>query len=290
MKRLIIFLALSFLYINAHSQTFAPNFLGNEFQFYKGVLLKLKDDAILGFDNSFYNNLKYCQTPLDNHVIYPTSKYKFLTDKTALANRIFVVQNIIGKDGEPYKGKGESILDKPIFVLKDTTTKEIIYYLYDINYDFIFPFNTSKIVFEDGYFCKKLAREIDDFADVVKINSPLITGSVVSSLFIYKNISKTETKYYLGLRTTGSTVVVDGKNVIVLFTDGTKWANPEKINVKAGKNGFDYSAFIPLTKDDLLVFSEKTIKKFRLYIFDKEVNLGDAEKFLAYVNCIKDAK
>jgi len=68
MKKIILIL-ICFSFLNSTAQTFEPIFLGNDFQFYKGSLLKLKTDINTGFDYSFYSNLKYCQTPYDSNVI-----------------------------------------------------------------------------------------------------------------------------------------------------------------------------------------------------------------------------
>jgi hypothetical protein len=288
MKRITIFLTLTVFILKSNAQTFEPNFLGEDFLQYKGVLLKLQDDAIFGFTYAFYSDLKYCQS-YDNNVIYPDIKYKFNTVKDSLTNRIFVVDNIVDNNGNAYSGSS-SFLDKPLFVLKDTTTKQIIYFKYDKQYENNFPFNTSKIAYDEKAICSKIERQIDDFTGVVKLNSPISTNYKIASMIIYKEISKTKTSYFLSLRTIGSTVNVNGTGATILFDDGTKWAKPVKIDVEADKNGFEYTAFITLTQADLVTFSTKKIKKYRLYIYDEEINPSDADKFKIYMKCIKDAK
>jgi len=288
MKRLIILLTLTTTFFTVNCQTFKSNFLGNDFVLYKGTLLKLKDDAISGFTYAFYSDLKYCQSAFDNTVIYPDSRYKFNTVKDSLANRIFIVQDIVDKSSAAFKGS--SFLDKPIFILKDTVTQQLIYYKYDTKYEHNFPFNTSEIVYDEKLFCSKIERQVDDFTDEIRLSSPISDDYKVASMIIYKVISKTKTVYYLSLSANSSTVTVNGTGVTILFTDGTKWSKPDKVDVKAGSGGFDYSAFITLTQTDLVTLTAKAIKKYRLYIYDEDVNPSEADKFKIYVKCIREAK
>lgn len=274
------------LAINSNAQTFESNFLGEDYLLYKGVLFKLKDNADPGyFSYTFYSDLKYFQSDYEDiNVIYPEKEYHFNTIKDSLANRIFIVEDIVDKNGGAYTGSS-FLYGPPIFILKDTTTKQKIYYKYDSKDESKFQFNTSKIVLDEKIY-SKMVRNVDDFTDVIELYPYYGT----SSMNIHKYIRKTGTFYYLWLDTHGSTVVVDGTGVIILFTDGTKWTNPEKIDVEADSKGFEYHAFITLTQADLITFSTKKIKKIRLYIFDEEVNSFDADKFKIFAKCIREAK
>ena len=196
--------------INLTNKTFESNFLGDDFLQYKGVLLKLNEKAITGFDFAFYKDLKYCQSAYDNNVAYPDAKYNFNTAKDSLLNKIFIVEDIIDKTGATYNNINSLLLDKPIFSLIDLKTKQRLYYKYDSKYDFNFPFNTSKILLDETILCSKIDRKVDDFTGNIKLNSPIIKNTELSSVIVYKDISKTLTSYYLSLRTYGSTVVVDG--------------------------------------------------------------------------------
>lgn len=287
---LLVTVCLTLLKVNGQT-TFEHNFLGEEFTLYKGTLLKLIDNPISGFNHAFYADLKYCQSAYDNNVIYPDKKYNFVTVKDSLKNRVFLVEDIIDKTGKEWNETSNSYyFAKPIFVLKDTLNGQKIYYKYDKEYEHNFPFNTSKINYPADYFCSKIDKQIDDFTNEVKFSSPLMSGRQLSSMIIYKHINKGKTVYYLSLRTYGSTVNVNENGVIILFQDGTKWSRASKIDVEADSKGFEYSAFITLTPADLTTFTTKKIKKFRLYIYDEEVNSSDAEKFRLYTQCIKTAK
>ena len=93
----------------------------------------------------------------------------------------------------------------------------------------------------------------------------------------------------MSLNTEGSTCVVDGSGATILFTDGSKMYKNVKIDIDANSDGFRYSAFITLTQLDLATLSNKKIKKFRLYIFDQEIESTKSKDFTEYVKCIMKA-
>ena len=112
-----------------------------------------------------------------------------------------------------------------------------------------------------------------------------------SVVFIKIIENKKSPTYYLSLTTHGETVNVDGKGVIILFTDGTKWTAPnETIDVEAETSNFEYSAFASLTNADMITFQNKKIKKFRLYIYDKEVDVDLSDKLMVYAKCLSSLK
>lgn len=64
--------------ISSNTQTFGTNFLGGDFRFYIGVLLKLKNDAYFNditFSCRFYRDLKFLQSGNERNVIYPERIY-----------------------------------------------------------------------------------------------------------------------------------------------------------------------------------------------------------------------
>lgn len=147
---------------------------------------------------------------------------------------------------------------------------------------------------QDSLLCKDIDRNVDDITGEVKFSTPLTTGDPGHYKFlpisIIKYIRKGKTIYYLSLTTHGPTPVVDGKGVTILFADGSKWIKQDKIDVDADSDGYKYSAFITLSPADLLLFSNKKISKFRLYIFDEEVEADESDHLPEYAKCIKTAK
>lgn len=291
MNRFILITTVILIVFQTKAQNFEENFLGEDFMLYKNVLFKIDEHAILGFDNSFYSDLKNCQKPLDNNVIYSSLKHKYLTEKDSLINRIFITENIIEKNGQEWSELSNmSVTNCPILVLRDTLTKQKIYFVYSSKYENVFPFKTSKINYSDQYFSNKIEREVDDFTSEIKLNSPSIENNQILPLVIYKYIKNGKPIYYLSLTTNGSTVNINQKDITVLFDDGSKWSRQSKIDLEATSNGYQYSSFITLNVSDLSIFSSKSIKKFRLYIYDQEISSNESNKFKLFVKSIKDLK
>lgn len=284
MKKYIFFIAMNILSYNVFSQTFEKKYFGKDYLRYKGSFLKIKPDAVAGFDFAFYENFKYCKEIRSQNVIYPDSQYNFVTLKDSLANKVFIVDNIVDQEGLAIVNTSAYL--NPIFMLKDTSTKQIIYYKYDSKFETNFPFNILKLTASKTEVCNKISKEIDDFTGEIKFSSPLSTDLKINSLIIYKYINKSKITYYLSLMTHGSTVNLNETEVKVLFTNGSKWVKNYKINVEADSQGFEYSTFIPLSNLDLKTFETNSIKKFRLYIHDEEVDSNDAEQFKIFVKCI----
>ena len=149
MRLPIVILIVTIASLNINAQTFSPNFLGDDFLLYKGVKLKMKEDSIAGFAFSFYNDLKYCNSNAEYNVIYRDPKYPKNTMRDSLLNRIFIVEDIVNRDGIAIVSTSTSILDKPIFILKDLQTNQKIYYKYDND----FPFLTFLFAFTSATAC-----------------------------------------------------------------------------------------------------------------------------------------
>lgn len=231
---------------------FNKNYLGRDFDLYKGVYLKVDTNANMPYG-------KWSDSTSAN-------RYNITID--SLKNKIFFVNDVLKF--------------KRLLVIKDTNTSEIYYFNYDVTYERNFPFLTSKIPFDA---CSKIEREVDEFTNEVQLYSPYST-----TLSINKYIKGGKSYYYLSLYAKGSTVNVNIKGVTILFEDGSKMLKPnEKIDVDVS-GGFRYSAFIPLTQLDLQKLGTTKITKFRLYIYDKDIPSIEGEKFTQYVNCIKDKK
>ena len=131
-----------------------------------------------------------------------------------------------------------------------------------------------------------ITRKVDDFTNKVLIHSQLLKPAA-----LWKEIDKNGISIYsLTLSTYGYTLTIGKRGVIVLFEDGTKWSRNETIDVDVDENGWEYSAYIPLTKKDLELFSTKKIKKFRLYIYDHEMEEYNSKYFIEAVKEIKEMK
>jgi len=122
-------------------------------------------------------------------------------------------------------------------------------------------------------------RSIDDMTGKITIKSPEING-----VQFIKVIKKNSVRYYLSLDTKGQIVSLNKRDIIILFTDGSKMNKNDEISceVSSGGSAFDYSAFLSLSENDLLILKKKAIKKFRLYIYDNEPLDGDQPETLKW--------
>ena len=121
-------------------------------------------------------------------------------------------------------------------------------------------------------------------------SSPISLENGIASLVILKKIKNNKATYYLSLYAKSIIPVVDGNKVYVLFTDGSQFEKNTDIDCNAEENGFCYSAFFSITEKELEIFSTKTVKKIRLYIFDETIDSTEADHFRRYVKCIINAK
>ena len=136
-------------------------------------------------------------------------------------------------------------------------------------------------------FGQTVERSYDEIENEVWIRSPYqaCSGCEFMKMSLNKYITKGGIRYYLSLSTIGSTFTLLPKGVIVLFTDGTKWIKSlEGIDSDLKDGDFEYSAFIRLTSTDLAMFKSKTIKKYRLYIYDEYVTEEQGQFFKASVS------
>ncbi|SHE42611.1 hypothetical protein [Pedobacter caeni] len=289
MKNFIFILVFSFIAGKSTAQKFTNNYLADDFKFYKGALLKLNPEATYGFNHSFYEKMEYVRQSYDGRMIYPQREHHLGTQRDSLLNRVFSVQNIVNRSGGDYND--EIYLEDPILVLQDTLSKQLIYYVYNAKYEHAFPFLTSPIKYNERELCSRIERYVDDFTGKITINSPMFSGTRMNKMGIDKVVKKGKVAHYLSLNTNAGTLNVRKRGAYIIFTDGTKWSRPtEEIDVDADKDGYRYSAFITLTASDLLTFSTKEIKKFRLFIYDENVNPAVGVKFRTYVKCVRKAK
>lgn len=138
--------------------------------------------------------------------------------------------------------------------------------------------------------CSEIQKQFDEFNNETNYYTPGLINNEISSVIFSKYTKGAKSEFYIRLKSYGATVVIDGYDAAIIFTDNTKWNKHVKIDVDVEKDYFEYTAFIKLTPDDILTFSKKNIKKFRLYIFDNEVDSLQSNNYKIYFNCLKNIK
>lgn len=285
-KIIILFLTSNLLF----SQDFKEVFLGNNVDAYKGTYFKIKDNDYNDFYMMFYENLNILKDLKYHLVIFPNKKSREYTLRDSLNNKEFFVKDIVNIDGKPYN-KDEHFTE-PIFVLQETNSKKIIYYRYKQSEYYEFPFFVKSENKSIDLQCNLIQRKIDDFTGEITLRSPINYKSQNIPFAIIKTIKNSVTKYYLSLSSYGLNVSVDINDITILFDDNSKLNKKSKIDVNVAKNGngYRYSAFIPITQQDLDILSTKKIIKYRLYIYDYSLNDENGEMFKSLIKCIRKLK
>ena len=300
MKKIVfalIFLFLSNIHLIAQNTKTTKNFkrifLEDRVLEYKGTLLKIDTTNTGGFGFCFYNDLKYLQDDSNRNILYPDNSL-FKTDMNKLKNRTFLVQRVIDASGNEITADKKILYtDKVILDLIDTLNKEVLFFKYNIKYHTAFPFlcnlNAPELTNSDIY-KKKLSITNDEFTGEITTNNPYDTKGAVIYKYSKKVNGKMTDNFYLSLDACGSTLNVAEKGVIILFDDGSKFEKPNAeidVDYKGEYCTYKYSCIIPLTKTELLTFSKKKIKKYRLYIYDEELSPEISEDFKQYCGAIR---
>lgn len=276
MKKFMLLLFVLYMSV-ANAQSFKPVYMGNDFNFYKGSKLRL-DSNCLSLSYLFYDKLEKINGLFPNDVYSPDETYNFSTKKESLLGKVFSVDSIIE----------DKSLRRCIFQLVEVTTSETIYLIYDIKRCSGrqgFPFLTNK-EFKKEDFCSNIKTKKDDFEEQVNIDAPWEKDGL-ASFNLSKVISGNTKSYYLFVTTTGSTPNVGIKGVILLLDDKSKINKPEvEIDIEVDGSSYKYSAFIPLTEQEMNILKTKSIDKYRLYIYDQDLSYGASEKLKMYVQCI----
>lgn len=130
-----------------------------------------------------------------------------------------------------------------------------------------------------------IEKEKDEYTDKITFRTDLLKPISISKVII-----KGKSVYYLSLQTKGATLNTNIKGVYLLFTDGKKWIKMNEAVDLDYDEGYNYSAFIRLSSEDLKLFQTKKVSRFRLYIYDGNVSYSDSERFILQTNFIQKLK
>lgn len=138
--------------------------------------------------------------------------------------------------------------------------------------------------------CDNIQHEYDEFENENIYRTS--TDKTLNQVTFIKYVKNGKSNYYLKLKAHGASVVVDGIGAQVIFKDKSKWSKNVKIDVDVSYDydGYEYTAFIPLSSNDIQTFKSKEIEKFRLYIFDSYIINEDGKQFQEEFNCLLNKK
>jgi hypothetical protein len=287
---------------NTKSQDFKKNFQYNDVLKYRGALFKVKDEVKSELTTVFYSDIDDC-LEVTNNVVYPDKKWGFSTIMDSLKNRIFLVQDVLNQEKKTFQGE-KGFSDKIVLSLQDIQNDDVIYYYYDDISESSFPFLiadleeipiSEKIAANSEKLCEQISIKTDDFTGATSISTPTYfykTGDYID-FSLNKSIEGVTENYYLILNSYGSTLNVGKKGAIILFRDGSRMNKPNAdidVSANAGSSHeyspYRYTTFIPLSKSDVKILSERIIDKYRLFIYDLYSSEEHATKFKYYVQCI----
>ena len=108
---------------------------------------------------------------------------------------------------------------------------------------------------------------------------------------MHKVVTAKNVSVYLSLISTGATVNTGIKGVKVILSNDQVLSFPNQtIDVDVSDNGYEYTAFITLTKENLALLKKYTVVKWKLYIYEGSQDPTDAEAFRIMVNCMDGMK
>ncbi|PWB25428.1 hypothetical protein [Flavobacterium sp. HTF] len=169
------------------------------------------------------------------------------------------------------------------FILKLESGKDAYYYEYDPKHDYEYNLEAiGGLQLPEGIYCEDIKTETDKFTGEVRANSPYSEG-----FSFMKTIKDGKTTIYLAVNEAGATANVGGKGLFLLLSNGKKIEKPNApidVKVNKGAKGFLYSAFVPLTTEDIKLLTENQITDNRLYIYDGTVKNG--QKLSEYLKCL----
>lgn len=110
---------------------------------------------------------------------------------------------------------------------------------------------------------------------------------------ITKMISKTDTNYFLNLRSTGAIMVEEPKGLTLLLSEAKPLIfEEEEINVsvnqepKDGEQSYNYELILVLKKHQVLLLMTHDIVAYKLYIFDEINQKEDSERLKQFAQCV----
>ena len=136
--------------------------------------------------------------------------------------------------------------------------------------------------------CIKIKKKVDEYEDITTFD---YTG--LRSISLTATVRNGLLTYYLSLNTTGSTLLIGEKGVFIILDDGQKIIKTsEEIDCEFepehyyGSGDYEYSAFIRLNSQELDLLKNHSVKKFKLYIFEQELNQANQDEQKELIKCL----
>jgi hypothetical protein len=135
--------------------------------------------------------------------------------------------------------------------------------------------------------CAQLSRNVDEITKSITISSSLRHG-----MSFQKTIDGKDTSVFLMLNGCGASPNVGTTGSVVLFSDSTQLSFDTKNDVEVGEGGrcaYHYIAACLLRPSDVAQLCTKTVKLFRVYIYDRTMDNASAINLQADAKLVRDA-
>tara|TARA_B100000795_G_scaffold92343_1_gene67478 strand:- start:982 stop:1806 length:825 start_codon:yes stop_codon:yes gene_type:complete len=218
--------------------------------------------------DGFYKNKKLTK-------IYK-KKTMFSSKAEALVNRKF---KVIGFKGVENESSNDYILEI------ENEDIGILYYKYDADYAFNFPFTIEGgVVLPDEYYCKKINEDIDKFTNIksylASIRNFKISKLVKSSVSI-------NTIYLHQI----SFQVKSTSGLVLLLENNLRIDKPEadvevNVNTSSSSTPFIHSVTVILSDDEAKLLSENNITDYRIGLVDGTMKSADAFVLKKTMQCL----
>lgn len=135
--------------------------------------------------------------------------------------------------------------------------------------------------------CKGIKVEKDEFTDQVTISTPITKSTAYLPISFTRMPSKEGDILFAMFITKAYSFDVGKKGLYVIFEDGSKWIREDvEVRYKRSNNGYHVMATLALGEIEIIELQGKKVKKFKLYIHEKDVSPKDAEEFRNNVSCV----
>jgi hypothetical protein len=266
------------------AQDYTFEFLGTEFNQYLNAQVKLKPE-ITSMPYMFYDSLEHCRSIVGNKVSFPERNVPYRTSTDSLIGRVFRIEQIVGADGNDFVRR--TFLDRPIFVLRDEKRNTKLYFKYDPDYSYKFPFLVNGLPSVEDAVCHQITQQKLPLANVDYLHSPNRGPAHKNQVSIHKTSNGDDISYSLVLRGYGTRPHSRVSGVTVYLKDGSRIKRDNAVvTAEIKDSSFEYSANIKLSVGEVEMLSTSPIAKHRMYIFDTEIDASTAQRFCLYAKCI----
>lgn len=141
--------------------------------------------------------------------------------------------------------------------------------------------------FYNSEFCKDIEVKVDEYNGNKTISSPFGKGLNSFPFHFSRIFSKEKESALIMLTAEGKTYTLSGDRLDVIFEDKSTFSKQVKILPSYRSNGnYIYYTSFNLSEEELELFKNKKVAKYRIYIFEKELSPRQSNVMNEYFKCV----